>query len=367
MPGSAEKGPRDLQKEVLSAGQCSACGACVNLCPYIEMVEGRAVIVDDCNLRSGRCYDFCPKTCLDVFALDRWLFGAHKRSLSIGSNIAVVKARATDHETRSTAQYGGVVSSLVAFALENGRIDSAVLAGLSSDKITPEPVIVKRKSEVLRCAGSKYIVCPTISRVPEAVEDTKGKTGLVGTPCQVAAIRKIQEASQDEGNRFGLVLGLFCTWALSPRAYDYLRRMARSKGIVRLDIPPPPANVLVVETEEERLTAPLEDVKRFIMPACNTCFDMTSEFSDISAGAVEGEEGWDTVIIRTRLGEEVFKQAAEAGVIETAVLEKEKLRHLCEASLSRKKRALLEMESKNISNVVLPTEDREKIISDVEA
>jgi len=367
MLGSAEKGPKDLQKEVLSAGLCSACGACVNLCPYIEMVEGTIIIVEDCNLRSGRCYDFCPKTCLDLPTLDKRLFGIHRSNLAIGSNIAVVKARATDGEIRSAAQYGGVVSTLVTFALENGQIDSAVLAALSPDKITPEPVSVRKRSEVLRCAGSKYIVCPTLSKVIEAMDETKGKTGLVGTPCQVAAVRKIQEASQDESNEVGLVLGLFCTWALSPRAYDYLKETAGSKSIIKLDIPPPPANVLIIETEEKRLEAPLEDVKRFIMPTCNICFDMTSEFADISVGAVEGDEEWDTVIIRTHLGEEVFRQAVEAGLIETAVLEKEKLHHLYEASLSRKKRVLLEMESKKISNIVLPAEDRVKILSNQEA
>jgi len=56
------KRPRELQKEVLNKGLCSACGACVNLYPYIDMVAGRAVMIEPCSLSEGKCYEFCPRT-----------------------------------------------------------------------------------------------------------------------------------------------------------------------------------------------------------------------------------------------------------------------------------------------------------------
>ena len=33
------KGSPDLEKEVLNAGLCTSCGACVNICPYIKVVK----------------------------------------------------------------------------------------------------------------------------------------------------------------------------------------------------------------------------------------------------------------------------------------------------------------------------------------
>jgi coenzyme F420 hydrogenase subunit beta len=67
---------------------------------------------------------------------------------------------------------------------------------------------------------------------------------------------------------------------------------------------------------------------------------MTAELSDISVGTVEGKEGWNTVIVRTAMGENLLKRAKNAGVIETRPLPKDNLSHLKEASLLKKRRAL---------------------------
>ena len=328
------------------------------------MVAGTAVMIEPCSLAEGKCYDFCPRTYVDVPKLDRDLFGVCRSDLAIGSHVTVIKARARDDEIRSAAQYGGVVSALITYALETGEIDSAVLTRSSTDKINPEPTLARNRNEVLECAGSKYIVCPTITGVLEAIRKGAGKIGVVGTPCQVTALRKMQTSKIETGtDKIGLVIGLFCTWALSPQAYNYIRSLADSSNVVKLDVPPPPANIFVIETEEERVKLPLDAIRKFIMSACNMCFDMTNEFADIAVGTVEGEEDWNTVVVRTGLGKDFFQQAKEAGIIETTRLEKERLDHLYEASLDRKKTALKEMESNKISCLVIREEDRTKLLS----
>ncbi len=361
--GIVMKGPRDLQKEVLDRGLCLACGACVNLCPYIDMVAGRAVMIEPCNLSEGRCYDFCPRTHVDIATLDRNLFGACRSNLAIGSNIATLKARATDKEVVSAAQYGGAVSALVAYALETGKIDAAVLSK-SLDRIRPKPTLARNRKEVLECSGSKYIVCPVVTEVLEAMKRGTEKIGVVGTPCQVTALRKVQASKKEPAeNNIRIVIGLFCTWALSPQAYSHIRDLAGSFNVMKLDVPPPPEDIFEVETEVETVRAPLDSIRKFIMPSCNVCFDMTSEFADISVGTVEGEQNWNTLIVRTRRGEDLLRHAQEEGVIETAPLEEEKLDHLYQASLDRKKRALKEMESKKVAYLTMREEDRSKLIS----
>jgi len=357
------KGPKDLQESVLSKGLCAACGACANLCPYIDMVRGRAVIIEPCGLSEGRCYDFCPRSYIDVPSLDKNIFGSYRKDLAIGSNISVMKARAKDREIRSSAQYGGVVSALTTYALETGEIEAAVLAK-SPDRISPKATIARNKKEVLECAGSKYIVCPTVTEVLEAIKQGIGKIGVVGTPCQVTAVRKMQLSNfETEAEKIGLLIGLFCTWAVSPEAYNYIRNLVGSANVVKLDVPPPPANVFVVQTEAKRIEVPLDEVRKFIMPSCNVCFDMTNEFADISVGTVEGKEDWNTVIVRTKKGEKFLQRAIDAGVIETEPLEKERFDHLCEASLTRKRRALTEMEAQKMAYLTIREEDRSKIIS----
>jgi coenzyme F420 hydrogenase subunit beta len=90
---------------------------------------------------------------------------------------------------------------------------------------------------------------------------------------------------------------------------------------------------------------------------------MTNEFADISVGTVEGQEDWNTVIVRTKKGEKLLKKAIDAGVIETKPLEKERFNHLCEASLIRKRRVLTETEAEKMAYLTIREEDKQKIIS----
>ncbi|HYQ61316.1 MAG TPA: Coenzyme F420 hydrogenase/dehydrogenase, beta subunit C-terminal domain, partial [Desulfatiglandales bacterium] len=55
---------------------------------------------------------------------------------------------------------------------------------------------------------------------------------------------------------------------------------------------------------------------------------------------VEGKEGWNTVIVRTAMGEDLLRMAKKARIIETKSLPKDHLNHLIEASLLKKRRAL---------------------------
>jgi len=358
----AAKGPADLQKDVLNKGLCLACGACANLCPYINMVEERPVIIESCGLSEGKCYDFCPRTYVNLPMLNKNVFGVHRSDLAVGSNLVVMKAKSKDIEIKSTAQYGGVASALMTFALQTGEVDAAILTK-SKDKLGSKPTLARNKKDVLECAGTKYIVSPTITGVTEAIRQGTRKIGVVGTPCQVIAVRKMQASKFEAGaDKIGLVIGLFCTWALLPRAYSFIRNLTGSANIVKLDVPPPPTNTLSIETEKDKVEVPLDEIRKFILPSCNVCFDMTSEFADISVGTVEGEEAWNTVIVRTSLGKKFFQRAKEAGIIEVAPLEKERLDHLREASLNKKRRALKEMESLKTSYLILREEDRSKLI-----
>jgi coenzyme F420-reducing hydrogenase beta subunit len=69
------------------------------------------------------------------------------------------------------------------------------------------------------------------------------------------------------------------------------------------------------------------------------------------------------VIVRTKEGEKVLQGAIDAGIIETKPLEKYRLNHLCEASLTRKRRVLTEMETEKITYLTIREEDKSKIIS----
>ena len=113
--------------------------------------------------------------------------------------------------------------------------------------------------------------------------------------------------------------------------------------IIKFDIPPPPANRFDAYMPSGKVSIPLEQIREFMMPGCAYCPDMTSEFTDISVGSVEGLDGWNTVIVRTERGAELIETARGKGKLETNTISPRKLTHLKEASRLKKKRAFNEM------------------------
>lgn len=338
------KAYQELETKVIKEGLCTLCGACTDMCPYWTAYKGRIVLRDACDLSQGRCNTFCPRISVDLDDISKVVFGAPYTWCELGTVQEVLMARSTDATIKARAQYGGVVTALICYALDEGLIDSAVLT-CSEDKSSPEGVIVSTKGEVLNSAGSSYAATPTLEAFNRgAKDDNRKRIGVVGTPCQVLALAKMKASDLDERNnieKVNLVIGLFCTWALSYDGFaQFLKGKTSLSKVTKLDIPPPPANTFEIYTDSERISVPLDEIRKFIMPACTYCTDMTGEFADISAGAVEGIAGWNTVIVRTDTGKSLIEAAAAKKVIELRKLPSENLNHLKEASLLKKKRAL---------------------------
>jgi coenzyme F420 hydrogenase subunit beta len=61
---------------------------------------------------------------------------------------------------------------------------------------------------------------------------------------------------------------------------------------------------------------PFAEVKQYARKNCGFCRDFSSEVADLSAGGL-GLEGWTCTITRTKEGENLFKSAAEIGILRT--------------------------------------------------
>jgi coenzyme F420 hydrogenase subunit beta len=345
MAGEA-KGCKELLTEVIEPGLCALCGACTGSCPYLVYYKGKIAPLDNCTLSKGQCYEYCPRTYVEMDEVSKLVFGIPYSEDEIGVTKGIFMARSTDAHIREKAQYGGVVTTLLALALSEGLIDSAILTNASADK-GPTPLLARDVETILQCTGSNYMTCPVVARLNQIPKDDDSKLGIVAMPCQVLAMTKMKQVSSGNGVNAGnikLIVGLFCTWALSPdRFYKFLAENLDLSLVKKFDIPPPPANSFDVYTASAKLSFPLEQIRQYAMPACAYCLDMTSEFTDISVGAAEGIEGWNTVITRTDIGVELLKLAEAKRVIEVGELPAENLAHLKEAALLKKKRALNEI------------------------
>ena len=333
-----------MYERVIGRDLCALCGACLSLCPYLWSFEGRIVALNQCDLTQGRCFDYCPRTEVDIEAIHQKVFRHGYKDIEMGSFRRILMSRATDQGFRDRGQSGGVVSTFIDSALKEDIIDAAVLTHRDVNHL-PEGRVVRTREEVLACAGSSYVASPTLESLNKMNWKETERIGIVGTPCQVLALAKMRDSALEKRtpiDQVSLVVGLFCTWAFS---YDlflaFLERRVGGSQIYKLDITPPPERLLKVSTDSESLDIPLDEVRPFIRPTCGVCLDMTCELADISVGTVEGLEGWNTVVVRTQRGEELFSLAEARGVVETRPLPEESLKHLRAASLGKKQRALL--------------------------
>ena len=340
------KGVRELYNEVIDEGLCTLCGACSGGCPYLVPYKGKIALLDKCTRTEGQCYSYCPRTNVDMSAISQQVFGVPYGEDELGTVKEVLIARSTDARIKDKAQYGGTVTTLLSLALEEGLIDGAILTGTAEDK-APSAFLAQSADEVLQGAGSNYLACPVLETYNRIPEDSSRRLGIVGVPCQVIALSKMKkEPPQNRSNidNVKLVMGLFCTWALSPDGFhQFLKENLDLPQVTRFDIPPPPAKQFDAYTAAGKTSFPLEQIRQYTMPTCAYCLDMTAEFADISVGSVEGVEGWNTVIIRTSTGAELMETARKKGKLETAKLPPENLAHMKEAALLKKKRALTEI------------------------
>ncbi len=336
-----------LREEVLGTDVCTACGTCVNLCPNIISIEDRIAVLADCQIASGNCYRYCPRTIPDPRIAEA-LCGDVGYGGPVGnySNYLIARSRLSGKD--SFFQYGGTVTALLVEAMRQGLIDYAVVTKAVGN--FPHPAIVKNEEEIISAGGSKYALSPTNKEVNRACTAGSGKIGVVALPCQATGLRKKQLQPREDGVEkasVSLIIGLFCTWALSQAGWRaLLNRHVGSRFVKAMDIPPPPANIMVIDVGGERKTIPLDEVGKHVRPGCKVCLDMTAENADISIGMVEGKAGWNTVITRTEQGASMLESAVGAGIIETGSLDQKAWDHLREASLNKKEQALKEAEAR---------------------
>jgi len=335
-------GSSELVSDVIQRDLCIGCGACIALCPYFRSHHGKTVMLFPCTQQNGRCHAYCPKVEVDLDEVSQALFGYPYPNSALGVVRSIKTARAGDKIARDLVQAGGTVSSLMVYALTTGAIDAAILTDRKG--LLPVPRIVTAPGDVLKYAASKYMASPTLSAFNQALKDGYRRIGVVATPCQSLALAQMRlNPTQIENfhDPTAIVVGLFCTWALDYQAIErFLAERVAIDSIRKLDIPPPPAEILDVYTREGKISFPLAEIRKLVPNTCAYCFDMTAEFADIAVGVLEGRPDTNTLIVRTERGEKLVEGAVREGYLIVKNMPKANLEHLREAAANKKRRAL---------------------------
>ena len=273
--------------------------------------------------------------------LEKFVF-ARERKLEeeFGIYQDVLVARSTDKNVLKVCQDGGVVTTLLTFALKKRMIEGAVVSGIDKYKpLYPTPIFATTLRQILQSAGTRYFYSPNLLALKKGIEQDRKVLAFVGTPCQIEAIRRIQTVlKKDYIDKLKLAVGLMCSESFSYEGLveDYIKRKLGidPRDITRINI----KKKLVLSMKScETKEIPLKSVQRYVRPSCGTCKDFSAELADLSVGGL-GLNGWSLVVIRTETAKKLFTDAVKAGLLKVESIDERKRPLDLLINLSRDKR-----------------------------
>ena len=240
----------------------------------------------------------------------------------LGNYASVVAARSSDKSILKGAQDGGIVTQLFAYALEEGIIDGAIVAGPGDEPWKPVPVVATTVEELLAARGTKYNISPNMQLIKEATRSYGlDKVGIVGTPCQIQALRKGQlypVGLRDVPDKIALALGIFCMENFPYQSIVQLvedHANTKLENVTKMDIGK--GKFWVYTSRGASVQLPLKITHKYEQAGCHVCLDYVSNLADVSTGSVGTPDGWSTVFVRTKKGEDIWTKANAAGCFET--------------------------------------------------
>jgi coenzyme F420 hydrogenase subunit beta len=322
----------DLEKEVQRYNFCGKCGGCVAFCSASNLgalkvgPDGMPMFADEEKcLKCGICYMICP----NIRDLDEELKKKTKWEPPIGPIKDLVSAQTTNPTVGGRCTDGGVVTSLLLYLLDNHMIDGA-LVSKSDGPFHRGPMLATSGEEVVSASGSHYDESFSIvelgsrySTYSPAMQELKSlrkglidRVAMVGTPCQIHTVRKMQVLGIIPSDVIKYCFGLFCMENFSFNDIQ-LKHLEKQYGF---DL----AHVAKVNVKEDFfiylnngrvIHIPFEEIDSIARPACLVCPDFSAEFSDISFGGLGSPEGYTTVLLRSERGKTVYRGALTAGYI----------------------------------------------------
>jgi len=335
-----------LLKNVINTGLCTACGTCVAVCPK-EMItfdyeNERPVASLSCKSRCSLCFKVCPGKDIPVPDLEKFIFGRERnlrdlKEFKLGISRKSLKGYATDLKIRKNGASGGVVTALLVYGKEMGLIDGAIVAGMDEDEPWKTvPKFATNTEEIRKAAQSKYVMVPNNLLLRETQKKEVKKIALVGCPCHIHGLRKIQLLNQPKpvAQKVEIAIGLYCGMNYPFQATRHILSVVFGfkslHQVKKLEYRGGPSNqdFLVEKKDGKIFSIPTEECRHIFMhmrrERCSMCFDWGADLADLSIGdifypgTVKKVLYWSNITIRTRKGLEWIRKAQESGYIKTS-------------------------------------------------
>ncbi len=237
---------------------------------------------------------------------DERFFGPHRRILR-GS---LVPSRAGEG-----AQWTGITTRIGERLLETGAVDAVLaVAPHPDDRWRPVPVLVTRPEGMAACRGMRMGYAPLLSLLEPAAALGLRRLAVIGIPCQVHALRALEETL---GLERLYVVGIPCSDnTTTEHFHDFLGLLDDDPdGVTYLEFR---ADYRVEVRREDGsmrqipfLDLPISELPDDFFPlTCRSCVDYTNTLADLTVGYMGGSgEQW--LLVRNHRGEELVALLGE--------------------------------------------------------
>lgn len=233
-------------------------------------------------------------------------------------------AKASDENIREKGEYGGAVTSLLRYLLENGIVGAVLtIKARKGNRYDGVPTLINNPNDLMDTAGSLHCTTPNIARFArEYLEEIpEEKIAVVCKPCDARAT--IELAKREQLNRDDLTLiGLNCTGTISP---------VTAKKMMKEEFDVEPLEVIKEDIDEGYFTITLKDGSTKTKKLkeieengygrrenCRRCSVNIPRMADIACGkwGVEEDEDMTFIEICSDKGSSLVENAIEAGCIQ---------------------------------------------------
>ncbi|MGR3436131.1 MAG: Coenzyme F420 hydrogenase/dehydrogenase, beta subunit C-terminal domain [Shimia sp.] len=282
----------------------------------------------DCGLSRTPRAEACGRACQflqpDYPAMERQV---HGRARGAGDEAFFgpfeAMHRAALRAPAEGAHWTGITTRIAQRLLEDGEVTAVIaVAPHPDDRWRPMPVIVTDPAEMARCRGMRMGFAPVLALLDPAIAAGHRRIAVVGIPCQVHALRRIEA---ELGLERLVVIGTPCSDNTTTEAFHgFLARLDPAPETIgylefradyRVEIRHDDGRVRTVPF----LDLPLSDLPADFWPlTCRTCVDYANVLADVTVGYMGGT-GAQWVIVRNAtgaaalaaLGDEVVLDAPE--------------------------------------------------------
>lgn len=328
--------PRNISiAKVVEAGLCTGCGACHSMFPekvtmaldaagYLRPSVQVALAADEQTAFDAVCPGLGLEHAPSDVAYDAlW-----------GPLVQIRTGHSTDEHVRFSGSSGGVLSGLLIYLLETGKVD--FVAHVKADPADPlgnAMSISSSRADVLDGAGSRYAPSDPLAALAGLLA-RPGRFAFVGKPCDVAGLRQYVRQHPEVAARIPYMFAFMCAGIPS--------RKGTLAILKKLEVEPaevasftfrgngwPGMSTAVTHggrrAEMDYSSSWGTILNRHLQFRCKICPDGTGEFADVvGADAWYGKDGYpdfaeragrSLILSRTHTGEALVQEAAAAGYI----------------------------------------------------